>query len=534
MRVPAVARPGAHSDEAATEQSWHRRARRARQAARAVLAVANARGLLAAHHGGGMGGTRDGKASGGKGSAKDGVKYEDWVCPLRNCLYHNFGHRQRCRQCDAWPSDGRKVKGAGKGGAGDAAYGGGGGGIAAKQIHQQEQARRDQQRAVDKLRSDSRREIDQLRKELAEAKKVAATAGGAMLVDIGDGEGDDDAEDDHSKKEQQLVDELKTLEGMLHGLPEAAQFRTATKARIDEAKEELRCLREQRGGPEAKVLGAAGKHQKELRTARAKLLRKSRTQKRLEGEVEDLEAKVAEWQEQLKARRGELAAAKEDAQQAHDELQRLSMASAEGERPAGDGGGVQNTGDGRKLAAQLVEQLKDLLPPAAMGDQLTAILAEAAKHQEQQRLARQQADAAAAAEAAAAIQKAQAAAAATASSAAEAGGRTQEADDATGNDVDEEDDQMADLAGTTLAMLDNILAAARPTGDGDGADGEPAADGVGETNSRRAKLVAHLKKNGATPASMRGVIKDLKVKPKPTDAQRPNGAAAKQAATDKA
>ncbi len=40
---------------ASTEQSWHRRARRARQAARGVLAVAQARQVLARHHGGGQG-----------------------------------------------------------------------------------------------------------------------------------------------------------------------------------------------------------------------------------------------------------------------------------------------------------------------------------------------------------------------------------------------------------------------------------------------------------------------------------------------
>ena len=55
---------------AAGEPAWHRRARRDRQRARGVLAVARARQLLADHHGGG-----------GGGAMPHGSKRLYWVCP---------------------------------------------------------------------------------------------------------------------------------------------------------------------------------------------------------------------------------------------------------------------------------------------------------------------------------------------------------------------------------------------------------------------------------------------------------------------
>ncbi len=531
-RLPATASLRGPASPA-TEAAWHRRARRARQAARGVIAVANARALLAAHHGGGMGGARDGRG----GSGAEGIKYMDWVCPMPNCKFRNYGSRPRCRECEAYPQGGtRTVKGAGKGaGGGQSAWAPGG--IASRQLQLQEQARRDQQRALDKVRNENKREMDKLRKELADAKRTAAATGNSTTMDISSGDDDDDADDDAEQKEKQLAGEIKSLEELVKGLPASVLFRSTTQKRIDEAKEELRCIREQRGGPEAKVLGVAGKHQKELRATRAKLLKRSSAQQRIEGEVEDMENKVEEMQTRLKEKRAQLAKAKEDVQQAHDELQRLTKASAEGACPERAGGGAKTTDTGHTTAAALVDQLKTLLPPSAMGEQLAEVLDAAIKHQkqqfeEQQLQQRQQEEAAEAAAKAAAVQ-AQAAAAATAAAAAQHRQKTSGANEGDDGDDGDYDDQMADLAGSTLDLLDTMLEAADQA-----VTNEQAAEGaggptIGEANTHRAKLVAHLKKRGATPGRLQGVIKELKNKPRASANAATAAAAAAAAAAAK-
>ncbi len=271
------------------------------------------------------------------------------------------------------------------------------------------------------------------------------------------------------------------------------RFRSTTQARIDEAKEELRCLREQRGGPEAKVLGVAGKHQRELRAARTKLLRKSRAQQRLEGGVEEDEIKVDELQAQLQQKRPLLAEAKLEVQQAHDELERLTKATAETERPGGEGAGVDGTEGGRGHAAKLVQQLKAFLPPSAMESQLSAIIEAAAQHEAQQKQAQQ-------------LQKNEQDAAALAS------GPKPVADDQKLPTADEDDGDMVDLASTTISLLDAMFETTGQQAENE--DSGAAADGstIGESNSRRAELVARLKKGGATKAKLQGVIKELKHK----------------------
>ncbi len=209
------------------------------------------------------GGGRDGggKRGGKGGGAGRDITYEDWDCPL--CQFHNFGWRHRCKDCEAIPLAGtRVVKGKGKGSAGGLGAGGGGGGIAARQLQLAEQARRDQQRAIDKVREEGKKEVERLRKELAEAKRLAASPGGAAVVDMAGDDDDDDAADTDAEKEQQLATEIRTLESSLSGLPEAVPFRAITQKRVEEAKAELQALRERRGGLGAKVLGAANKHQK--------------------------------------------------------------------------------------------------------------------------------------------------------------------------------------------------------------------------------------------------------------------------------
>ena len=82
------------------EQSWHRRARRQRQAARGILAVARAERLLRSHHGGGMPPGTGRKACNDK---KEATPKDDWLC--KTCTgkdglpFRNKGFRMQCLVC---------------------------------------------------------------------------------------------------------------------------------------------------------------------------------------------------------------------------------------------------------------------------------------------------------------------------------------------------------------------------------------------------------------------------------------------------
>ncbi len=523
----------------ATESAWHRRARRARQAARGVLAIANARALLAAHHGGGMaGGAKGGK--GGAHSCADGpsrdsvVRFEDWRCSM--CSFRNYGWRQRCKRCEAYPPGGQRVpKGAGKGDRGGSVSGGG---IATRQLQQAEQARRDQQRAMDLLRTENKKdkqEVDRLRKLLA-AKGSAVADGGAATVEIGGDDDEDEVDDGDAEKVQVLSTEIKQLESLLKGLPDTVAFKSLTKKRLDEARAELQTLREQREGPEARVLGVAGKHQRELRTTRTRLLKKTKAQERIESEVGELEEQVAELQEKLKTKQADLQKAREEVRLAHDELQRLTSASAAAGCADGESAGAVGTGGGQRTCAQqLVSQLAALLGPTA------AVHLEALQEAARLQAAQQQQAAAAAAAAAAAVdlsRQQQGAAAATAAAAAAAaapaapGGppqpppqalvvppvQTQTVASSTGEDgadMEDLDEETVELLGVAGAVLDAAADGGLLTADST----------AGGSNKRRAALVEQLKRRGGATAKLHGVIKDLKSKKAKADAKAAAAAA---------
>jgi hypothetical protein len=103
------------------ETAWHRRARRQRQQARAIIAVDRARRTIALHHGGG-----------GSSNVSDlmASPLPPWTCGICG-IADNWGNKPRCRNCNAYPPESHRllVKGAGKGGKGG---GGGGGGKASK------------------------------------------------------------------------------------------------------------------------------------------------------------------------------------------------------------------------------------------------------------------------------------------------------------------------------------------------------------------------------------------------------------------
>jgi GTPase SAR1 family protein len=465
-----------------------------------------------------MGGARDGGSKvGGGGGGKGGTQFLDWRCTFAGCTFRNYGWRTRCLRCEALPPAGARVpKGSGKGG------GDGVGGIASRQLQQAEAARRDQQRALDRVRNERNDEISKLRKELAEVKRQQAAAAGATVVDIA---ADDDAaeqEDTDDGKEELLVGEIKSLEALVKGLPEEVLFRSTTQRRIDDAKNELQEIRERKGGPGAKVILVAGKHQKELRTARTKLLKRTKAQEKLEGEVDELEDKLKGLREQLVAKQSELCKTKEEVQAAREELQRLTRASAEEDDAASGGAAKDGAQLGNQDVGQLLERLAQALPPTANAV-LAGLRQEAAQYQaqlqaQQEQLRQQQAAAADAAASAAGAVPAAPAPPPQSQQPQPPGPPllVQDGDDLGVDDMDDLDEKTVELLGVADAVLD---AAAE--------GGLLAAEATaGGSNRRRAALVDHLKRRGTASTSLQGVIKDLKNKKSKAEARAAAAAAA--------
>ena len=92
-------------DPATSEQSWHRRARRQRQAARGILALARANRVLANHHGGGMAPSKGSNVITGKDDSMavlPGRKTPHWCCSCG--ADGNWASRLRCGCSKAAPA----------------------------------------------------------------------------------------------------------------------------------------------------------------------------------------------------------------------------------------------------------------------------------------------------------------------------------------------------------------------------------------------------------------------------------------------
>ncbi len=498
-----------------SESSWHRRARRNRQAARGVIALARARNVLAAHHGGGMGGGGRG-GGGGHGKGGGGVtRDEDWKCPVLTCGYYNFAHRKRCRICEALPAGqaaarvANKSKGGkGKGGGGGARASEGGqlGGIALRQVRQAEAAAAQRDREL----ADQKRTVERLQRQLEAAKKAN---GAPEVFDIEDDADDDDADE---AREANLAAEVKNLEDCLRALADSSPVRDTLSKRVEDAKSELQQLREARGGPEAKVLGLAGRHAKELRATRARLLKRRRAQERLEAELADLTKERKELDDRIGEKEKLLKEAREEAQKAHDELEKLSKAN--NEDGLGGGAGAVAGEEEDTQATRLVEKLSKLLPAEAQPHlqllhaaalqqralQLQQQQQQAQQQQQHQQLQQQQPLAETPAVGAAAAT----AAAAAPQPPAPALRPTTPLADGAADDMEDLDAGTVELLGVVEAMLDGAEQETTNT----------AADSAGRANRQRAVLVQQLKKRGTTAKGLQARIRDLRARRDPGEA----------------
>jgi len=292
--VEAVQRPAGNAGRVragifgatpAGEPAWHRRERQRRQAARGVVALANARGALRRHHGGGM--------------APSGAdKSPCWGCG--KCGFAtNWASRDRCHKCDAVaptkardrareltrkrqtakaqrdpaPRGGSSTSGGGTPGA-DSAQ-------AVRQVKQQLDAERRKHAAESK----------KLKEELELARKGGAAA---MVVDAGS-EGEDDelgkavaAARERLRKVKGAPEELRDL---LEGGYEACVAKLQSK--LEEAQAARRAanpLAKQMEGAEAFKV----RMDKKLTDAKAELAEKEKEVLEAERLRDQQEAAVAE------------------------------------------------------------------------------------------------------------------------------------------------------------------------------------------------------------------------------------------------
>ncbi len=433
----------------------------------------------------GGGSNAGGKGGGGGGRGKGGQDFTDWRCSLGQCSFWNYGWRTRCKVCEARPPAGARIpKGSSKGTAS------GIGGIAQRQLRQQadEQRKRQGQSEMDKMRAEHQRAIERMQRQLDAARRGEE---GPVEVDMDEGDGGDDNDDEG--KEATLQSERRHAENLLKGLADVTSpFKESAQMRGEVIRKELERIREQRGGPEAKILGMAGRHARELRTTRATLLRKTRAQAKLEEEVDDVAKEVEEAQSRLEEKKKKLAEVKAEVQLAKASLEKLFSKTGGGDEGDEAGTAVEAPMGPQARANALMEQLAAHLPPP-FKTQLQAVVAAAS-------LAAQQAKAEAeAAEAAAEQHRMQQ--------------QQQRTDPGTTGDEGEWGSDMADLDESTVELLDLL----------DGTAGEQGDKAEVEAGGREATgkgAQGAIRRKGATRARIQAVIKDLKGKKlaKPTAA----------------
>ncbi len=426
-----------------------------------------------------MGGWSHGAKGGSKGKGPQ-VRYTDWLC---NCGYRNFGRQATCRECYAIPPAGaRRPKGAGKGGG--EGTGGSVGGIAERQLRQQAEAEREAQKKVlEKMRLEHQKAVEKLNRQLEAARRGEA---GPVEVELED-EDDDDEECD-ADKEQSSLNELRQTEQFARSLEGSSPFKETAKARAEAIQKELEQVRERRGGPEAKILGRAGRYAKELRNARQKLLRKTKAQNRLEEEETELEKKVDELQNKLNDKRKELEETKGEVQKAKHELEKLSKAGEEEHDERKKSSDDDEPKGPKERACLLAGQLSSYLPPQ-FKTQLEAIMGEAIKEVEQ----RTQPEGGGAA-ASDGLPMVPPGPAQPPTSTSDEQQNEEVGTGKGGGEGDDGEDAMEDLAKPTVELLGTVSEAA----------------GEEESGGEKSKLLKSIKNKGATASDIRKVIKSIK------------------------
>ncbi len=294
--------PAAPTAQRRCEPAWHRRARRARGNARALLRVASAAQLLRDHHSAqrlpvspmpnaaasskGQRGVAAIPGKGGKGGgAGGGPLPSDWACHLCGCR-DNRDWRRRCRRCEALRDDDLEKQ-----------LSGGRPTLAERQLQQQKgPSQQQQQRRKDEAERRS------LREEVAKLRELVAKQSPPPRAEEvqGDEGGGDEADDGALFASWSEEERAKRLDLAKGGLSYAEAAHGTDSAEASRCRDEIAAL--QRASREAKPFRA---HRAQLERRRDRLraqqerdeetIAKTQEQvKELQGKVEALQATVAE------------------------------------------------------------------------------------------------------------------------------------------------------------------------------------------------------------------------------------------------
>ncbi len=310
--------------------SRHRRERRQRQAARALLAVERARRVLASHHGGGGWGPMAPQSSKSNHGSKSVARFTNWNCRVCN-LQNNWGWRDRCRNCEAYPDPGaRRPLGSTGGGSkgisnsansftnwGGGGRGGGGGTFAERQLQQQRQdeKKQKQQREL----AEAKKRTEALREENRRLQRQLAAA-----EEKRDGDDMDDAEGPAPMSDEQRQSQIAQVKA---GLP-------YLEARYGKESDEYL-----RANSELEVLQRASRDSKPYKTHRAYLERRleklQRQQEGDKGKVDDAEQQIEALQANLVELRESISERAKTISSTENELHEL-LRSAMGKDNDGD------------------------------------------------------------------------------------------------------------------------------------------------------------------------------------------------------
>ncbi len=334
------------------EPAWHRRRRRDRGNARALLRIAAAANLLNGHHSaqnpmpdaqlGGKGqkgkSNQLGKGAGGGGGGRASVGSQasrpqrgDWPCHICGTLA-NRDWRERCRSCDAYRSvDMERAFAAHAQQQAQQQR-------RSMQQQQQQQQRQQQQRQQASRADDDRRQLRQ-QVESLQAELATAKAQVARTADAGDDDGAEDMGDGGGFSTWTEEERAKRVDLARGGLAYAVACHGEESVEAQTLREEIAAL--QRASREAKPFKA---HRNQLERRRDELQRK---QDRDETAVAAAKTEITELQTKVSALQASIDDRAKQLKLVTEELNELVRKSLEE-----DGGGNDDDGD-RTSAAQL-------------------------------------------------------------------------------------------------------------------------------------------------------------------------------------
>ncbi len=367
----------------AGEPAWHRRQRRDRANARALLRVASASHLLQQHHSAmpngpkGKGTKAAGSGAGGKGTGKQGTERGDlmwksgepqpgdWDCIICG-LGNNRSWRPRCRGCDALRK--KSAAGCGSGRPPPAASKSQTYTMAERQLQRQKHDQQEQRRRQLAANRELAAQVERLEEELAAARR-----GGQCRKEVGDDEGGDDADGDDmdtadcyttwTEEERQ-----RRLEQAKASLPYLVSRHGEEAAETRAAKEEIDAI--QKASRDAKPFKA---HRDLLERRREKLKKQQSREEeelaRIKSERDELETKIEETTKSIGDRAKLLA-------KVDEELNDLVKKSLQENGALGSDPPPNQTPTAAAAMAKAMEALRSMEGKPGMPPEFTAMLAQ--------------------------------------------------------------------------------------------------------------------------------------------------------------